>query len=132
MSTETEQDLQRQINDETARSAAKIAKLEEAIKLIKKPELRHGDFGSFGTMNHIVIGGKVANKNLLSDHYGDPEIVYGNIFDLMEEAGRGGVIIAFSKESADWYDDTYKWTNGEIQEVQSKIQAARARQKGEL
>jgi len=132
MSTETEQDLQDQIDHVEAEAEAKVAKLKDALELIKKPKLRHGDFGSFDAMNHIVIGGKVANKNLLSDSYGDPEIVYGNIFDLMEEAGRGGVIIAFSKESADWYDDTYKWTNGEIQEVQSKIQAARARQKGEL
>ena len=149
MSTETEKDLERQIEEHEEAiveyqklqriKTNKVADLRTSLKVIretpKKPELRHGDFGLYSSqldalVTEVMDGFQLWNKY----HYPYPDgrapdihKILGNIFDLMEQAGPSGVIVALTKEEAEYvgqqcFRDYYP-------EVSKKVKAALDRQK---
>jgi hypothetical protein len=113
------------------RAEEEIRDIDKALEVIQKskPELRHGDFGHAEFGPRIVVG-----DNL--EHYGSGvlkgacvtklERPYGNIFDLLKEAGPGGVIIALSGPVADYYIEEAPYHCHAL-ELHNKVKAALAR-----
>ena len=140
MSQETEKDLLAKISDETCKAdfhKAEVERLNAALKVIretpKKPEPRLGDFGDNHPGSYHMV--KIFNDKPMSylDQHGGMcnscgLRVHGNIFDLMKQAGPGGVIVALPKATADHYAANDDWEE-DTRVVHRAVKAALDRQK---
>lgn len=132
MSRETERELQEQID----RLEADLKKKRSALEVIKnKPKFRLGDFGYSNSQGDSQDGrlvtsttGEVSKPyatNIGSGTYQHNTTPYkwvGNIFDLLEEAGPDGVIVALTKDEI--YGQLHSAGYSGCRGVDKKIKAA--------
>jgi hypothetical protein len=136
MSQETERELEAKIE----KAKEDLAQMEFVLDVIRsKPKLKHGDFNHYDEcgLAFVAIRDHV-NRLVKSRCTGvmDCKIenihntgctADGNIYELMKEAGKDGVIIALSRPAADYYAESYGWVKPECTEVHNKVKAALAR-----
>ena len=149
MSTETEKDLERQIEEHEEAIAEyqklqriktnKVADLRTSLKVIREtPKFRpmdicyyhNKDYGQRSLHAKILVNSghllpydsKGCDIDLDNDYH-----VIANLQDLWEQAGPGGVIVAFTKDEAYFMIDDI--VGGEWAPIYHKVQAALDRQK---
>ena len=111
MSEETKKDLQRQIDEEEntiTACNARAADLRKALSLIKdKPEPRLGDYVDFYGKPRLIAknsDGEFAGHEESGQQSGTADCpgykLLGNIFDDLNAAGPGGILLPLTKDEA--------------------------------